>query len=201
MDRITAKGGPISTRTAQSYGDGLRIALLVAKPIRLRNLASAKIGTHLIEVGSSYRWRFKPSETKTRETIDVELPVRLTPYIDRWIAEYRAVFPGADETDALWLSSRGGPMSQAGVGDRICLTTKRELGVRINPHAFRHIVATSIAIAMPEDVRMTPFLLDHRTERTVTEHYDLANSLAASARYLKQLELRRQRALGRDRNR
>ncbi len=201
MDRIAAKAGPISTRTAQTYGDGLRLALLAAKPVRLRNLASTKIGTHLAKVGSGYRWRFKASETKTRETIDVELPVRLTAYIDRWIADYRPVFPGADKTDALWLSSKGGPMSQAGVYDRVCLATKRELGVRVNPHAFRHIVATSIAIVMPEDVRMTPFLLDHRSERTVAEHYDLANSVAASARYLKQLELRRQRALGRDRNR
>lgn len=201
MDQVASRDGPISTRTAQTYGDGLRMALLAAKPVRLRNLASTKIGTHLAKVGSSYRWRFNAWETKTRETIDVELPVRLTAYIDRWIADYRPVFPGAGKTDALWLSSKGGPMSQAGVYDRVCLATKRELGVRINPHAFRHIVATSIAIAMPEDVRMTPFLLDHRSERTVAEHYDLANSVAASARYLKQLELRRQRALGRDRNR
>ena len=89
-------------------------------------------------------------------------------------------------------------MSQAGVYERVCLATKRELGVRINPHTFRHIVATSIAITMPEDVRMTPFLLDHRSERTVTEHYDLADSVAASARYLEQLELRRRNAVDRE---
>jgi hypothetical protein len=47
---------------------------------------------------------------------------------------------------------------------------------------------------MPEDVRMTPFLLDHRSDRTVGEHYNLADGLSASARYLERL-VRRAEAL------
>ena len=85
-----------------------------------------------------------------------------------------APVPGADETDALWLSNRGRALSRAGVYDRVCLVTSVSLASGSTRIAFRHIVATSIAIAMPEDVEMTPFLLDHRTDRTVREHYDLA---------------------------
>jgi integrase len=197
MDRIDRHGGLCSTRIALACSDGLRIAMLAAKPVRLRNLTGTRIGFNLIKCDSSYRWRFGPTETKTCEAIDVDLPSRLIPYIDRWIEDYRPMFRGANRTDALWVSSRGGAMSRAGVYDRICLTTERELGVRINPHTFRHIVATSVAIAMPEDVEMTPFLLDHRTDRTVKEHYDLARSLSASARYLEQFEQRRRQALDR----
>jgi integrase len=195
MDRIALRKGRISTRTAVAYSDGLRIAMLIARPVRLRNLAGMRIGCNLIKGDSCYRLRFGRTETKTGETIDVDLPGRLTAYIDRWIEAYRPVFRGAERTDALWVSSHGGAMSKAGVYERICLTTKRELGVHINPHAFRHIVATSVAIAMPKDVEMTPFLLGHRTDRTVAEHYNLARSLSASARYLEQFERRRRQAL------
>jgi hypothetical protein len=38
-------------------------------------------------------------------------------------------------------------------------------------------------------------LLDHRTERTVQEHYNLADSLSASSRYLERLGARRRLAL------
>ena len=41
-------------------------------------------------------------------------------------------------------------MGRAAVYERICIATEEELGIRINPHAFRHIVATGVAIAVPE---------------------------------------------------
>ena len=86
-------------------------------------------------------------------------------------------------------------MGRAAVYDRVCRATKEAFGKPINPHAFRDIVATGIAVATPEDIRMTPFLLDHRSDRTVQGHYNLADSLSASDRYLDRLEERRQAAL------
>jgi integrase/recombinase XerD len=169
--------------------------MLVAKPVRLRNLVATTIGKNLIKVGDVYRWTFEAVETKTAEVIDALLPQRLTPYIDRWIGHHRRLLLGPTASDALWISIKGKAMGRAAVYERVCIVTKEELGIRINPHAFRHIVATGVAIAIPEEVRLTPFLLDHRTERTVQEHYNLADSLSASSRYLQRLEIRRRQAL------
>ena len=174
---------------------GYASPMLVAKSVRLRNLAGAKIGKNLLKIGDVYRWTFGAAETKTGEVIDALLPQRLTPYIDRWITHYRQLLLGPVASDALWISIKGQAMGRAAVYERVCVATTQELGIRINPHAFRHIVATGVAIAMPEEVRLIPFLLDHRTERTVQEHYNLADSLSASSRYLERLGARRRLAL------
>ena len=79
--------------------------------------------------------------------------------------------------------------------DRFCRATKQELGKRINPHLVRDIVATGIAVSMPESVRITPMVLDHRTEQTSRHYYNLADALSASARYVDRLEELRRRAL------
>ena len=74
-----------------------------------------------------------------------------------------------------------------------CKVTKKELGRRINPHLTRKIVATGIAIARPELVRMVGSLLDQTTDQSAA--YNLADQLSASRTYLDLLEMRRQQAL------
>jgi hypothetical protein len=64
----------------------------------------------------------------------------------------------------------------------------QELGKRINPHLIRDIVATGIAVSMPESVRIAPMILDHRADQTSRQHYNLADALSASARYVAHLE-------------
>ena len=196
MDAVERGAGRGHTLRALHYSDGLRLAMLVAKPVRLRNLVGTTIGKNFRRVGDVYRWTFSASETKTGEVIDAHLPQRLTPYIERWITHHRPQLLGPGKSDALWISIKGQAMGRAAVYERICIVTREELGLRINPHAFRHIVATGVAMVLPEEVRLTPFLLDHATERTVQDHYNLADSLSASGRYLERLETRRRQALG-----
>ena len=63
------------------YRDGLIIALLAARPVRLRNLASIEIGRHLVRIDDIYWLRFGAEETKNRKHIEVPLPTVLTPHI------------------------------------------------------------------------------------------------------------------------
>jgi integrase len=55
---------------------------------------------------------------------------------------------------------------------RIITLTRRELGMRINPHMFRDCAATSIALKDPEHVRITMHILGHSTMRTSERHYN-----------------------------
>ena len=120
---------------------GYALAMLVAKAVRLRNLAGTQLGKNLFRVDDVYRWTFAATETKTGEVIDALLPPRLTPYIERWITHHRRLLLQGAEHDAMWISIKGTPMGRADVYERVCITTRQELGIRINPHAFRHIVA------------------------------------------------------------
>jgi integrase/recombinase XerD len=146
-------------------------------------------------VGTRYVWQFGPLETKTGEAIRAALPERLTPYVDRWLEHHRPIALAGRQTDALWVTFRGTAMGRAAVYKRVCIATEQELGMRINPHAVRHIVATGVALALPEAVELVPYLLDHRGDRAATEYYNLADALSASARYLQSLEERRRQAL------
>jgi integrase/recombinase XerD len=78
-------GPPQRINKASRYRDGLLIALLIACPLRIRNLASIEIGRHLVGDGRGYQLHFTAAETKTKRPYVASLPPELTPYIDGWL--------------------------------------------------------------------------------------------------------------------
>ena len=180
-------------RAAAAYGDGLTIAMCTANPVRLKNLHATRVGVHLPERRPvPYERGFDPSETKNHQRIRAELPASLTPFLEHWLDGICPFLLRGQDHDAMWVTTRGHPMSRTTVYWRLCNATEHELGVRIYPHAIRHIAATSIAVSMPESVRMIPFILNN-DDCTAQEHYNLADQLSASLQYLQRLETRRQR--------
>jgi integrase len=71
------------------YRDGLMIALLIACPIRIKNLANLVIGQHLVFDGSAYHLKLSATETKTGRPYHATVPPELTPYIDGWLQVHR----------------------------------------------------------------------------------------------------------------
>ena len=175
-------------------GDGLMMAMLAPNPVRLKNVHGSRAGVHVVGTATgNYEWRFSPPETKNWERVQAEFPASLTGFIERWLNEIRPFLLGGKDHDAMWVTARGQPMARTTVYCRFCRATEEELGVRINPHAVRHVAATSVAVSMPDSVRMIPFVL-HNDARTAQEHYNLADQLSASYRYLGGLQRRRQQA-------
>ena len=182
---------------AVAFEDGLMMTMLACKSVRLRNVHGSRVGVHIVKNRLGiYEWRFSRSETKNRERVQGELAPSATPFIDRWLYEIRPFLLGENDHDSMWVTTRGNPMSRTTLYWRFCNATEEEVGVRINPHAVRHIAATSIAVSMPESVRMIPFILNN-DDRTAQEHYNLADQLSASFQYLQRLEQRRQLAFTR----
>jgi integrase/recombinase XerD len=182
------------------YGDGLMMAMLAVKPVRRKNLLGTRIGEHLKKAASGgYEWQFAAHETKTKRAVFVELPTSLTPYLDDWLNIVRPVLLAHKQSDSLWVTTVGTSMAIDTAYGRFCRATMQELGKRINPHLVRDIVATGIAVSMPESVRITPVVLDHCTDQTSRSHYNLADAVSASARYVDRLENLRYRARARRR--
>jgi hypothetical protein len=191
-NRVLAKE---NAAAAIRYSDGLMMAMLAAKPVRRKNLLATRIGEHLTKVANgNYEWRFAAHETKTKQEVLAELPASLTPHIDFWIDTVRPVLLGHGQSDSFWITTVGTRMAIHTAYGRFCRATAQELGKRINPHLVRDIVATGIAVSMPESVCITPMVLDHRNDQTSRRHYNLADALSASARYLVRLEELRRRA-------
>ena len=71
------------------YRDGLIIALLIACPMRLKNLAGLVIGQHLVFDGCMYLLKLGATETKTGPPYVAAVPPLLTYYVKLWLQVYR----------------------------------------------------------------------------------------------------------------
>jgi integrase/recombinase XerD len=180
--RLMAEAEGYSTvpwKRASRYRDGLLIALLAARPLRLRNLAGLRIGTHLVEHSEGFGLHIPAEEVKTHTPLELPLPADLVAPLRHYLSVYRPVLLGANEDDHLWINKYGSPMAEQTIYKQVTKLTRAAFGVSINPHLFRDCLASSIAIEDPEHVHVASKLLGHSSIDTTTRHYNQATSLSA----------------------
>jgi integrase/recombinase XerD len=165
------------------YRDGLMLAILAARAFRRGNLAQMRVGQHITKIEGVYVCTFTAAETKNHRELVEPLPVALTSYIDHYLAEVRPALLRGHASDAFWVSTYRGPLSEQSIYTKVCAATEEELGVRLSPHLFRDALATGIATDDPEHIRMASRLLGHADPRTTERHYIHAQALRASRRY------------------
>jgi integrase/recombinase XerD len=185
-------------RRFKSYRDGLLIAFLAARPLRLRNLTGLVLDHTLIRRGDSWWIQVPAAETKTKAAIEVPWPELLAPHLGTYLADHRAAIAALRglRSNSLWLSMHGSPMNDNAIYIRIVARTREGLGQPIHPHLFRDCAATSVAIDDPAHVDIARCLLGHRTGSTTEPYYNQARSLEASRLTQKHLLALRNRELG-----
>lgn len=189
MERISASAHDDVT-SASTFCDGLMLSAMACKALRRKNFASIVIGKNIRRnIMDGYEVSFSPVETKARRRIEAEWSKLLTPFIDQWLGHVRPVLLRGSQSDAMWITSIGTAMSAKTFYRRFCKVTHEELGLRINPHMTRKIVATGVAIARPELVRSVGSLLDQTSDQSAV--YNLADQLSASESYIRILENRK----------
>jgi integrase len=167
--------------------DGVLIAFLALRPLRLKNLTGLRLGVHLRRHESgSWRIQVPGSETKNGATIDWVVPEDLALLLESYLAVDRPALlarrngPDAETEDHVWVSEDGLPLSYTNLSLRVRECTQRALGVSISPHRFRDAAATTATIEFPTNLRTALALLGDRDPHTIQHHYDQANSLQAS---------------------
>jgi integrase/recombinase XerD len=174
---------------AMQFRDGLLIALLAARPLRLKNLTGLALERSLVRRGEEW-WIIIPAEeTKTHEPIEVPWPQALNSALAIYLATYRPILCRLQNRwtrpigPALWVSTHGSPMGERALYDVIVGQTKTAFGRSVNPHLFRDCAATSIAIDDPAHVRVASQLLGHRSASTTERYYNQAQTIDAARRY------------------
>jgi len=187
MQRAESAAALSPRRQALLFRDGLMIAMLCAWAPRARNIAETAIGTSLQRRGQTWWAAFGPEETKNGRPIEVPLPDDFTGRIERYLTHHRPQLirrsPIPVAGDAFWISDGGRPLTAKEVGQRISAVTKRELGHALNPHLFRKIIPTELAIRDPAHVGIAQPLLGHADYRTTQQAYNLGRALDAAGRH------------------
>lgn len=205
MSRSMAEAGRNLDRAIE-FRNGLMVALLAAQPLRRRNFIAIEIGRHLIERIDGFWICFDASDTKNRMPIELPLPDWLQPQLDHYLrtARVRLCRQGAEveaqsrrsTSDLLWVSRGGAPLGHEGFRLIISKSTERWFGFKINPHLFRDIAATAIAVDDPDHVQIIPSLLGQRSGRTCERYYIHAANTQATDRLQEQVLLARRQASG-----
>ena len=171
-----------------TFRNGLMIAFLAYRPIRLGNLASMKIDEHLIRFDGGFKIRFGAHETKQHRDLDFDLPESLVPYLEEYLDRHRLLLAASPVGRSaagkmVWISRDGGAMEPAGIREFIYKETESAFGEAINPNLFRDCAATTIAIDDPAHARCIAKILGHSSMATSERHYNQAGSIEAGNQY------------------
>jgi integrase/recombinase XerD len=181
MEKTIGAQGVIAGAVA--YRDGLMIALLAVRPLRLRTFSLIRVGTHLRQVGEEWRMVFAGPESKSGRPFETAVPQNLVPNLKHYLQEVRPKFTGADRHDRLWASTKGRPLTPNAIARIITERTREAFGQPVTPHLFRHCAATTIAVLQPSQIGVARDLLEHASITTTNAYYNKARSIDASRLY------------------
>jgi hypothetical protein len=189
MNEAERRPGWSPLRRAVHYRDGLMIALLAHRPLRLGNYTATAVGRHLVRHAAGYWLSFTALETKNRRVFEAPIPISLGSFLDRYLGHYRPILltrgdrQPAAKLNALWVSEAATPMAQISIHNRIRKHTRAVFGAALPPHWFRDASVTTIAIEDPVHVRSAMNILGDASLAVTEKHYNQARSLEASRRY------------------
>ena len=170
---------------ARDVRNGLMIALLAHRPMRIKNFATLEIGRTFKQVQDSWWIALPKHSTKTKRLDERRVPEILNPAFDVYLNQLRPILIGSKApTDFLWISSRtGGRFTTKNLGTLISKITHRTLGVDVSPHLFRTAAATTAAMYGGDTPHLASAVLNHTDPRVTEEHYNRATSIEAAKTY------------------
>ena len=178
-------GTPIRMDDAVRYRDGLMIAIVAFNPMRRKNLAALEIGRHLVREGDGWFVIIPGEETKTGTPIEFRVPELLELYLAIYLDIVRPQMLRHPTCAALWLHSRGGALSYAGIGGIIPRHSTSRLGFRVTLHDARDAAVTTWAIFAPDRIGVAHDLLGHNNPNTADKYYNRARGIEASRAHSK----------------
>jgi len=154
-----------------AFRQALSIGLLISAPERLRAFSRLTVAQVVFLATAHVRIDFPAEDTKNNKDRSIPVHGALVGWLRIYLDHYRMVLLRGASSDALWISRDGGPLTYDGFGAGLELVMKREFGLRLRPHAFRAIAASSTAELLPEQVRIIREILGHATLEVAERHY------------------------------
>lgn len=169
-----ACAGPHDHRAAVRVMYALQVAILLAVPLRAKNLTALKLGENITESGKGktrqVRLFVSREETKTHTDFTAILPDRVVVLLDAWRETWRPLVCGSPSV-YLFPNSSGGLRSRESLSAKFSGFVERETGLKMNVHLFRHLAAKLYLAWDPNGVELVRQLLGHSTIKTTLKAY------------------------------
>ncbi len=160
--------------------DALAIAILLTCPMRIKNLAGLRADREVQRPGGGLVFvAIDADDVKNERRIEFELPPDLRRMLDRHLATRAPLLcpPGTP-----WLFPRRdgrGPVDLPAFSTRLSKRIRKEIGLAMNPHLFRHLAAMIWLRANPGSYEVARRLLGHSSVSTTMDFYTAFETDAA----------------------
>jgi integrase len=170
--RTSPRSTPPSYDQAIRVQSALAISILQVAPMRMKNLASLRLGRHVIQTrpGGIRHIVVPAEEVKNNAPLAFEISDALGEVMDSYLARCRPLLAG-DADGFLFPARKGGAKSPAQLAAQIKRTIRQETAIDLNAHAFRHLAAKLFLEAHPGEYETTRLILGHKSIATTIRAY------------------------------
>ncbi|VVT02515.1 site-specific integrase [Rhizobium sp. EC-SD404] len=178
-DQLMRKGRELMARdlakAARQFQIGLAIGILLNAPMRSQNLIALDLGCHIkFDRGKAKaRILIPAAETKSKR---MDLFFELSEHLSEALLWYQNnMLPAlqANSHGQVFVQPGGDGRSQANLANLIKSAVRKELGIHMTPHQFRHLAAKLYLDAHPEDFETVRGVLGHSFTKTTMTYAGL----------------------------
>jgi hypothetical protein len=184
----------IKVRHAVEVQIALAIELLTVAPVRCGNLASIHLDRILIRIGNGkgapVHLYFPADAVKNETELEFPLPPSTGVLLDLYVSKFRPKLVRA-ANDWLFPGEAKEAKQAALLSKQIAEAVKREIGVRLTAHQFRHLAGFLYLKANPGGHEVVRRLLGHRSIETTIRFYAGMEVCEAVRHYDRHIENRR----------
>lgn len=182
--RALPREGAPSYALAIQVQSALAIAILTTAPMRAKNLASLRLGRHVVQTrpGGVRHIVIPTEEVKNDTPLTFEISDPLGAVMDIYLARCRPLL-SEDPEGFLFPSRRGGAKTPGTLAEQLKRTLRQETGIDLNAHAFRHLAAKLFLAEHPGEYEMVRLLLGHKDLNTTIKFYCGLEQADALRRY------------------
>tara|TARA_R110000787_G_scaffold117002_12_gene227500 strand:- start:1738 stop:3402 length:1665 start_codon:yes stop_codon:yes gene_type:complete len=183
MEKAKTINNPM--RAAKCVERALMVALLINCCLRQQTLRLLELSDfRQARTGDGNRCvlLIPPEKVKNRRQLEFELTDETASILDIFLRDYRPLLPGS-EGPYLIPGATGGVRSKSSVEEAISSALLKEIGLTVNPHLIRDIIAKTLVERDPSAYGAVTTLLGHASDITTRAHY-LGSETKAAGRYL-----------------
>lgn len=176
FDQLPASGR-LSVQECLRAQSALIIGILVlAAPLRIKNVASLRLGIHIlplragVPLANGCHIVIPAAEVKNDQDLEFSVSSVIAKLFDIYVMRCLLVL-GKTAEGFLFPNGSGGAKTEGSLGVQIKTFLRRETGLVMNVHAFRHLAAKLYLERNPGDYATVQMLLGHKSLQTTLRAY------------------------------